>query len=56
MTFLRDLWSVHLHNLRARASQPRALVQHVHHWDHCRSYGQYRYRICLNGCNLRRPC
>jgi len=38
--------------LRERVWRPttRALsyVVHVHYWDYCRQYGQYRYRICLN--------
>lgn len=36
-------------------STPQAIV-HVHNWDICRTYGQYRYRICLNGCGQRLPC
>jgi hypothetical protein len=32
------------------------LARHVDLWDICRDYGQYTYRICLNGCNQRKPC
>lgn len=33
-----------------------AYLVHVHYWDWCRQYGQYRYRICLNGCDKKLAC
>lgn len=38
------------------ASRVISYAVHVHYWDWCRSYGQYRYRICLNGCGQRLSC
>lgn len=50
MRFLREkLW-------RPTTRVLSLYVTHIHYWDYCRQYGQYRYRICLNGCGQKLSC
>jgi len=60
MMLLRRLEAIIRALLSKPHPQPGPLVQplvgHVHRPDICRDYGQYNYKICLNGCNTRWPC